>query len=226
MIDLHSVVAFFQKAKWTELAVTHKIGRVLGENIINNSTVRKYVLMLVLSTKESDICIVPESEGEFMSWSISFGCQCRHFTFSGHEMLRGILFKYILLHTLCRCMTPYEPNYRYDGDTSGDNWMTFDQWISLWWGIQHIGCRGWTSISKLFEWNLNHPQTLYVPSTKPSTAIQYCLNLSIHSWNTRSNVAFQWTENRIDCLQELIGLEWRTCGPAFDVSKRVEVARC
>jgi hypothetical protein len=37
MIDLHSVFAFFHKAKWTELAITHEINRMLGENL---STIR------------------------------------------------------------------------------------------------------------------------------------------------------------------------------------------
>jgi hypothetical protein len=37
MIDQHSIVAFFQEAKWTELALTHKIIRVRGENTISFS---------------------------------------------------------------------------------------------------------------------------------------------------------------------------------------------
>jgi hypothetical protein len=47
------------------VAITHEINRVLGENIINYSTVGKYVRMFVLSTKERDTHIVPESEGDF-----------------------------------------------------------------------------------------------------------------------------------------------------------------
>jgi hypothetical protein len=43
MIDLHSVVAFFHKAKWTERAITHEINRVLGENTISDSRLGKYV---------------------------------------------------------------------------------------------------------------------------------------------------------------------------------------
>jgi hypothetical protein len=43
MIDLHSIVAFFHKAKWSELTIRHEINRVLGENIISYSTVRKYM---------------------------------------------------------------------------------------------------------------------------------------------------------------------------------------
>jgi hypothetical protein len=65
MIDLHSVVVFFHKAKGTELAITHEINRVLRENTISNSTVRKYARMLVFSTKEADIRIVPESKADF-----------------------------------------------------------------------------------------------------------------------------------------------------------------
>jgi hypothetical protein len=65
MIDLHSVVALFHKTKWTELANTHKIDRVLGENTISYSTIDKYFRMFVSSTKETGIPIVPESEGDF-----------------------------------------------------------------------------------------------------------------------------------------------------------------
>jgi hypothetical protein len=35
MIGMHSVVAFFHKAKWTERAITHEINRMLGKNIIS-----------------------------------------------------------------------------------------------------------------------------------------------------------------------------------------------
>jgi hypothetical protein len=38
---------------------------MLGENTISSSTVGKYVRMLVISTKEKDTPIVPESEGDF-----------------------------------------------------------------------------------------------------------------------------------------------------------------
>jgi hypothetical protein len=65
MIDLHSVVAFFLKAKWPELASTHEINRVFGENIISYSTVGKYVRTFLLLKKEIDIPIVSESEGHF-----------------------------------------------------------------------------------------------------------------------------------------------------------------
>jgi hypothetical protein len=65
MIDLHSVVAFFHKAKWTERAIKHEINRVLGENTISCWTLGKYVRLFVLSTKETDTPIVPESEGDF-----------------------------------------------------------------------------------------------------------------------------------------------------------------
>jgi hypothetical protein len=43
MIDLHSVVAFFHKAKWMEHAITHEINRVLKENIFSDSSLGKYV---------------------------------------------------------------------------------------------------------------------------------------------------------------------------------------
>jgi hypothetical protein len=65
MIDLHSVVAFFHKAKWTERAITHEINRVLGKNTISYSTLRKCVRMFVLSTKETGTSVVSESEGDF-----------------------------------------------------------------------------------------------------------------------------------------------------------------
>jgi hypothetical protein len=65
MIDLHSVVAFFQQAKWIELAIAHEITGVLGENTISNSTVKKYVRMLALSIKRSRHSYCPESKGDF-----------------------------------------------------------------------------------------------------------------------------------------------------------------
>jgi hypothetical protein len=37
---------------------------MLGEMTISNSTVRKYVGILVLSAKKADIRVIPESEGE------------------------------------------------------------------------------------------------------------------------------------------------------------------
>jgi hypothetical protein len=52
MIPLHSIVAFFHKAKRTILAITYKINRVLGEKIISSSTVGKYVWMFVLQQKK------------------------------------------------------------------------------------------------------------------------------------------------------------------------------
>jgi hypothetical protein len=54
MIDLHSVVAFFQKAEWTELAITHEINRMLGKNIIAYSTVGKYVREFICGPKDKD----------------------------------------------------------------------------------------------------------------------------------------------------------------------------
>jgi hypothetical protein len=65
MTDVHSVVAFFHKAKWTERAITHEINHVLGANTISYSTLGKYVRMFVFSTKETDTPIVPESERDF-----------------------------------------------------------------------------------------------------------------------------------------------------------------
>jgi hypothetical protein len=65
MIDLHSVVAFFHKAKWTEFTITHEINGVLGKNTISDSTVRKYARMLALSAKEADTHIAPKSKGNF-----------------------------------------------------------------------------------------------------------------------------------------------------------------
>jgi hypothetical protein len=65
MIDPHSVVAFFHKAKWTEHAIIHEINRVLGQNTISYSTLGKYIRMFVISTKETVTPIVPESEDDF-----------------------------------------------------------------------------------------------------------------------------------------------------------------
>jgi hypothetical protein len=65
MIDLHSAVAFFHKAKWTELFIKHKINRVLGENTTSYLTVGRYVRTFVLPTKETDIPLLPESDGDF-----------------------------------------------------------------------------------------------------------------------------------------------------------------
>jgi DNA-binding transcriptional ArsR family regulator len=62
---LHSVVAFFHKAKWTELAITYEMNGVLRENTISDSTRGIYFRMFVLSTKETDTHMVPESEGDF-----------------------------------------------------------------------------------------------------------------------------------------------------------------
>jgi hypothetical protein len=64
MIDLHSVIAFFHKAKWTQHAITQDINRVLGENTIRYSTLVDYVRMFVLSIKDTDTSIVPESEDD------------------------------------------------------------------------------------------------------------------------------------------------------------------
>jgi hypothetical protein len=51
--------------KWTERAITHEINRLLGENVISCSRLGKYVRIFVLSTKETDVPIIPESEGGF-----------------------------------------------------------------------------------------------------------------------------------------------------------------
>lgn len=64
MIDLHSVVAFFHMAKWTELAIMHEINRALGENTISDSTIGQYGRMLVCASKKLDTPIVPQSEGD------------------------------------------------------------------------------------------------------------------------------------------------------------------
>jgi hypothetical protein len=58
MIGLHSVVAFFQKAKWTVVSITHEINRLPGENTTSYSTVGKCVRMFAFSTKETDNAIV------------------------------------------------------------------------------------------------------------------------------------------------------------------------
>jgi hypothetical protein len=58
--NLRSVVAFVYEAKRTELAITHEINDVLGENTISDSVVGKCVRLIVLSTKETDTPIVPK----------------------------------------------------------------------------------------------------------------------------------------------------------------------
>jgi hypothetical protein len=65
MIDPHSVVSFFHKTKWIERALTPEIHHVPGEDTISCSTLRKYVRMFVLSTKETDIPIVPQTHCDF-----------------------------------------------------------------------------------------------------------------------------------------------------------------
>jgi hypothetical protein len=65
MKDLHSVVAFFHRAKWSELAVGHEINHALEENTISYSTAGKYVRMFVISMKETDTPSIPELEGDF-----------------------------------------------------------------------------------------------------------------------------------------------------------------
>jgi hypothetical protein len=62
---MYCVGAFFHKTKWAELAITHEINCMLGENAVSSSTLGKYVRMFVLSTKETDTPIVPESESNF-----------------------------------------------------------------------------------------------------------------------------------------------------------------
>jgi hypothetical protein len=102
MIELHSLVAFFDKAKWTELAIAHEINRVLGENTINYSTVGKYARTFVLSMKETDTNIVPGSEGYFshdnrMALVLSEG---------PFLSVRQIAKKVVILEsTLCRHLT-------------------------------------------------------------------------------------------------------------------------
>jgi hypothetical protein len=72
MIDLHSNVASFQKAKWTGLAITAEINRVPGENTISYSTVGKCVRMFILSRKETHT-YRPESEDDFsLDYRITF----------------------------------------------------------------------------------------------------------------------------------------------------------
>jgi hypothetical protein len=63
--DSPASVAFFYKPKWTELAIAHEINRLLGENNVSRSTLGKYVRMFVLSMKETDAPVVPESDDDF-----------------------------------------------------------------------------------------------------------------------------------------------------------------
>jgi hypothetical protein len=65
MIDLHSIIAFFHKAEWTELAITHEINRVLGENTIIDSLVGKYVREFICGPNDKDSFIVPQIVGDF-----------------------------------------------------------------------------------------------------------------------------------------------------------------
>jgi hypothetical protein len=88
MIDLHSVVAFFHRAKWTEPAIRHIINHVLGENTISYSTVRKYVRMFPYSTKETGTPMVPESKVGFsLDDCIPLCFQRSHF-FKAAKLLR------------------------------------------------------------------------------------------------------------------------------------------
>jgi DNA-binding transcriptional ArsR family regulator len=64
-IDRHSVVAFFQKAEWTELVIMHEINRVLGENTITYSTASKYGREFICGPKDKDSFIVQKFEGDF-----------------------------------------------------------------------------------------------------------------------------------------------------------------
>jgi hypothetical protein len=54
MIDLHSVVAFFQKAEWTEHAITPEINHMLGKKTIAYLTVGKYVREFICGPKDKD----------------------------------------------------------------------------------------------------------------------------------------------------------------------------
>jgi hypothetical protein len=100
MIDLHSVVTFFHKAKWTERAITHEINRVLAEDTISYSRLGKYIRMFLLSIKETDTPIVPESEGNFsLDDHIALLPQMSHFIQSPNceegddlEINRGLSF--------------------------------------------------------------------------------------------------------------------------------------
>jgi hypothetical protein len=65
MIDLHSVVAFFHKAEWTELAITHEINCMLEKNTIAYSTAGKYVREFICGPKDKDSFIVRQFEGDF-----------------------------------------------------------------------------------------------------------------------------------------------------------------
>jgi hypothetical protein len=66
MINPHSVVAFFHKAEWTKLAITHEINRMLGENTITYSTVGKYVREFICRPKDKDSVIIRQFEGDFL----------------------------------------------------------------------------------------------------------------------------------------------------------------
>jgi hypothetical protein len=88
MIDLHSIVAFFHKVKWTELAITHEINLVLGENTISYSTVGNYVRIFILSTKETHTLIIPESKGDFNLTTALPLCSQRSHFFRSAELLR------------------------------------------------------------------------------------------------------------------------------------------
>jgi hypothetical protein len=65
MIDLNSVVAFFHKAKWSELALRYEIYCVLGENAVNYSTAGKDVRAFACASRRPDSLIVGQSESDF-----------------------------------------------------------------------------------------------------------------------------------------------------------------
>jgi hypothetical protein len=58
MIDLHSVVAFFHKAEWTELATRHEVNRLLGEKTIACFAVGRYVREFICGPKDKGSFIV------------------------------------------------------------------------------------------------------------------------------------------------------------------------
>jgi hypothetical protein len=88
MIDLHSVIAFFHKGKWTELATTHEIDRVMGKNTISYSAAGIYVRMFVLSTKKSTFLSSPNRKVILVFTIASRLCPQKSYFFQSAELLR------------------------------------------------------------------------------------------------------------------------------------------
>jgi hypothetical protein len=90
MIDLNSVVAFFHKAKWSELALRHEINCVLGENTINYSAAGKDDRVFVCASRRPDSLIVEPLESDF-SFDDGIACVLSEEPFlSVHQIVKRV----------------------------------------------------------------------------------------------------------------------------------------